>query len=153
MNGGSAAGPRVVADRVSKTIGVVTLLAPTSVTAEPGRALVVRGRNGIGKTTLLKIVAGTLAATTGTVTIDGRPSDERDKTIRRRVAALLGAPAAYRDLTLRDHLTLIDATWAATPTRARSGWATRSACSASATSPNASHTNSPPARDSSSGSP
>lgn len=111
MNGGSAAGPRVVADRVSKTIGVVTLLAPTSVTAEPGRALVVRGRNGIGKTTLLKIVAGTLAATTGTVTIDGRPSDERDKTIRRRVAALLGAPAAYRDLTLRDHLTLIDATW------------------------------------------
>lgn len=74
MNGGSAAGPRVVADRVSKTIGVVTLLAPTSVTAEPGRALVVRGRNGIGKTTLLKIVAGTLAATTGPATSATRPS-------------------------------------------------------------------------------
>ena len=104
-------GPRVLAEGVSKTIGVVPLLAPTSLDAPAGSALLIRGRNGIGKSTLLRILAGTLEPTTGSVQIDGIPADERDRTIRARVAALLGAPAAYRDLTLRDHLTLIDATW------------------------------------------
>ena len=31
--------------------------------------------------------------------------------MRETVAALIGAPTAYRDLTLLDHLVLIDATW------------------------------------------
>lgn len=99
------------AEGVSKVLGAVTLLAPTSVSAQAGSCLVIRGRNGIGKTTLLQILAGLLEPSTGTVVIGGRPADERDPAIRARVAALLGAPAAYRDLTLADHLTLIDATW------------------------------------------
>ena len=104
-------GPRVSADAVAKIIGPVTLLAATSLIAEPGSALLVRGRNGIGKTTLLQILAGLIAPSAGQVRIDDRVADERDATIRARVATLLGAPAAYRDLTLADHLTLIDATW------------------------------------------
>jgi len=106
-----AAGPRFEAVGVSKTIGPSTLLAPVDVVAEAGRCLVVRGHNGIGKTTLLRILAGTLAPTTGSATIDGRTADERDPAVRRAVAALIGAPTAYRDLTLADHLTLVDATW------------------------------------------
>ena len=104
-------GPRVVATGVSKVLGEVTLLAPTSLLVEPATCLVIRGRNGIGKTTLLKILAGLIEPTSGEVRIDDRPADERDQSLRRRVATLLGAPAAYRDLTLADHLTLIDATW------------------------------------------
>jgi ABC-type multidrug transport system ATPase subunit len=100
-----------VADGASKVLDVATLLAPTSLVAEPGSCVVVRGPNGAGKTTLLRLVAGLLAPSTGTVTIDGRPCDERNRTTRENVAALIGPPAAYRDLTLADHLTLIDATW------------------------------------------
>lgn len=110
-----AGAPRVRATEVSKAIGEVTLLAPVSLVAEPGTALVIRGRNGIGKTTLLQILAGLMEPTTGEVLIDDRRADERDKAIRARVATLLGAPAAYRDLTLADHLTLIDATWGRDP--------------------------------------
>jgi ABC-type multidrug transport system ATPase subunit len=47
----------------------------------------------------------------GTATVDGAEADERDPGVRRTVAALIGAPTAYRDLTLLDHLVLIDATW------------------------------------------
>ena len=110
-----ASGPRLTAVGVSKTIGPITLLAPTSVDVAPGTAVVLRGPNGAGKTTLLKILAGTLEPTTGTATLDGRTVDERDPATRANVAALIGVPTAYRDLTLADHLTLVDATWGRDP--------------------------------------
>jgi ABC-type multidrug transport system ATPase subunit len=92
-------------------LDVATLLSPTDLVAEPGSCGVVRGPNGAGKTTLLRLAAGLLAPTAGTVTIDGDPADERRRSTRENVAALIGPPAAYRDLTLADHLTLVDATW------------------------------------------
>ncbi|MEI2778842.1 MAG: ABC transporter ATP-binding protein [Tetrasphaera sp.] len=107
----TARGPVVSAEAVTKVIGEVTLLPPTSLRAESGQVLVVQGRNGIGKTTLLRILAGVLEPTSGSALIDGQAADERDRRQRGRVAALIGAPAAYRDLTLADHLTLVDATW------------------------------------------
>lgn len=110
-----AHGAAVVATDVSKRIDEATLLRPTSLVADPGSCVVLRGPNGSGKTTLLRILAGTLDPTTGTATIDGDPVDERQPATRGRVAALIGAPAAYRDLTLADHLTLIDATWGRDP--------------------------------------
>jgi len=108
-------GCRVQADGVSKVVDVTTLLPPISLVASAGSCVVVRGPNGAGKTTLLRIVAGLLAPTTGTVTVDGEPADERRRATRENVAALIGPPAAYRDLTLADHLTLVDATWGHDP--------------------------------------
>jgi ABC-2 type transport system ATP-binding protein len=107
----STSGVRVEVAKASKVIEPVTLLAPISLTAKPGRCIVLRGPNGAGKTTLLRLVAGLTAASSGKVTLDGEPADERNATTRQAVAALIGAPATYRDLTLADHLTLIDATW------------------------------------------
>ena len=98
-------------DGVSKVVGPATLLAPVSVEAASGTCLVLRGPNGSGKTTLLRILMGALPPTTGTATIGDATADERDPAVRAAVAALVGAPATYRDLTLRDHLVLLDATW------------------------------------------
>ena len=111
----TATGCRVVADGVSKVVDVTTLLFPIDLVADPGSCVVVRGANGSGKTTLLRLVAGLLAPTTGTVTVDGEPVDERRRSTRTNVAALIGPPAAYRDLTLADHLTRLDATWGRDP--------------------------------------
>lgn len=113
----SAGGGRVglVASDVSKAIDGVHLLAPVSLAAVPGSATILRGPNGAGKTTLLRLLAGRTDPSTGTVTLDGEPVDERRPVTREAVASLLGPPAAYPDLTLRDHLTLVDATWGRDP--------------------------------------
>lgn len=105
----------VRADSVGKTIDTTTLLLPTTVSARPGQCVVLRGPNGSGKTTLLRIIGGLLAPTVGTATIGGVASDERDPSIRAAVAALIGTPTTYRDLTLVDHLVLVDSTWGGDP--------------------------------------
>lgn len=103
---------QLLADGVSKRIDATYLLAPCDVDAQPGCCLVLRGPNGSGKSTLLRLLAGRLTPSSGTITLDGAPVDERQPAIRRAVASLIGQPAAYRELTVRDHLVLIDSTWA-----------------------------------------
>lgn len=104
-------GLTLLARGVTKRIGETTLLAPVDIEAGPGRCVVLRGPNGSGKTTLLRVLAGAMDPSEGVVELDGRPVDERSAHTREHVAALLGTSATYRDLTLVDHLVLIDSTW------------------------------------------
>jgi ABC-2 type transport system ATP-binding protein len=79
---------------VGKRIDEAVLLLPTDVELAAAECVVLRGPNGSGKATL-----------------DGSVVDERNDLTRTAIAALIGAPATYRDLTLIDHLVLIDSTW------------------------------------------
>lgn len=101
----------LTATGVAKEIDGNVLLRPIDVAVSSGQCVVLRGENGSGKTTLLRILAGTLDPSSGTASLDGQSLDERDPATRARVAALIGSPTAYRDLTLIDHLVLIDSTW------------------------------------------
>ncbi|MBX9587783.1 MAG: ABC transporter ATP-binding protein [Hyphomonadaceae bacterium] len=47
------------------------ILQGLSLSAAPGEVIGIFGRNGVGKTTLLKTIAGWLQPTSGTITIDG----------------------------------------------------------------------------------
>lgn len=104
-------GLRVEARGLGKSIDGITLLTPIDLIEEAGECVVLRGPNGSGKTTLLSIVAGRMDPTVGVVRVGDAVADERDPAQRARVAAMIGPPALYRDLTLVDHFTLIDATW------------------------------------------
>lgn len=114
-SGRSAPPPLIRLDDVGVTAAGSTLLAPTSLHIEPGRIVALRGENGSGKTTLLRTLAGTIRPTTGTVTVGGRPVEERDPGFRRRVAALIGLPPLAPDLTAVDHIALVSSTWERDP--------------------------------------
>lgn len=100
---------------VSMTIAGSALLSPVSTSVRTGECLAITGANGSGKTTLLRIGAGLMRPTTGTVTLDGRPADERVAAQRKDVAALIGSPAIYPDMTLVEHLELTCASWRVAP--------------------------------------
>lgn len=61
----------LVADCVSKSFGERRVLSSATLRAVPGEVRVLFGRNGIGKSTLLKIAAGWIAPDSGYVHFDG----------------------------------------------------------------------------------
>lgn len=112
--------PRAVTfDDVGVLIDDQVLLLEASGGAGHGEVLAVTGANGAGKTTLLRVIAGLQRPTTGTVLVEGRRPDDRDRIFRRALAALIGPPQTARDLTVREHLQFIAATWGATAEAAR----------------------------------
>jgi len=57
-------------DNLSCTRGGLPVVSGVCFALAPGKALILRGPNGIGKTTLLRTVAGLQPATQGTITAD-----------------------------------------------------------------------------------
>ncbi|AMM18999.1 hypothetical protein AX769_01140 [Frondihabitans sp. PAMC 28766] len=81
---------------MSKTVGTVEILRPTSFEVRGGSATALVGPNGSGKTTLLRMVLGRDDPTTGTVWL----SDEA-RASEPGIASLTDAAPLYRDLTVR----------------------------------------------------
>jgi len=59
-------------DDIHVSYGRVKVLFGASITANPGEILCLLGRNGAGKTTILKSIMGLLPISTGTVKLDGK---------------------------------------------------------------------------------
>lgn len=58
---------------VNQYYGGSHILRDVSLQAKPGEVTVVLGRNGVGKTTLLKALMGLVPVKTGTIAFEGRP--------------------------------------------------------------------------------
>jgi ABC-2 type transport system ATP-binding protein len=83
------------AEALSKTYGERRALQDVSFSAASGELLAIIGPNGAGKTTLLQILAGALAPTHGSVSLD-----------RRDVGWVPQQPAVYSKLSVRENLRL-----------------------------------------------
>jgi ABC-2 type transport system ATP-binding protein len=85
-------GPQVVVDHVTFTV-------------DRGEIVALLGPNGAGKTTTLRMLAGLIGATAGTVTIDGVPMNASNGSVlRRRIGFLTEAPGLWDRLTVRENL-------------------------------------------------
>lgn len=105
--------PLLTAERLRFSYHRRPVLQDVSLELYPGEAVAILGRNGSGKTTMLKCLVGLLAKESGQVCINGRPTDGRDVAdISREVAYLpqnpddlLFAETVLNELevTLRNH--------------------------------------------------
>ncbi|MCA0869788.1 ABC transporter ATP-binding protein [Seohaeicola saemankumensis] len=62
----------IVLNNVTKRVGAVTHIKPTTLTLRPGHFNVLLGETGAGKTSLIKMMAGLDPVAEGSVTIDGQ---------------------------------------------------------------------------------
>ena len=70
---------------LAKRYGEVLALRDLTVRVEAGGCLVLLGRNGAGKTTALRCMAGVLMPTSGTVEVDGVDASDDPAGVRARV--------------------------------------------------------------------
>jgi ABC-2 type transport system ATP-binding protein len=99
------AAARLHADRLTRTFGPRVAVQDLSLDVNAGEIVSLLGPNGAGKTTTLRMLAGLLAPTTGSIAIDGKPVSARRTTeLRRSVGILTEAPGLWEGLTVRLNL-------------------------------------------------
>ena len=103
--------PRLAFDNLSGGYGSTTIVRDLSGCAATGEVLCVLGRNGVGKTTLMKLLTGYLPCAQGRVLLGDTPVTGLDPAARRR-AGISYCPQVrpvFDDLSVRDNLTLMRA--------------------------------------------
>jgi ABC-type multidrug transport system ATPase subunit len=89
---------------LAKSYGDVQALRDLTVRVDEGQCLVLLGRNGAGKTTALRCMAGVLTPSAGTVRVDGIDSAEDPAAVRGRVGLMPEVPGLYERMSARAYL-------------------------------------------------
>lgn len=105
----SDAPPRLEFKALVGGYGGLDVVRGVSGAVAPGQALCVVGRNGVGKSTLLKLLFGELPLREGAIALDGRPVEHLEPA-QRRALGLSYCPQerpVFDYLSVRDNLTLM----------------------------------------------
>lgn len=78
-----------------------------SFTLEKGKILGFLGPNGAGKSTTMNIITGYIAATTGSVTIDGYDIFKEPEKAKKSIGYLPEMPPLYPDMTIKEYLKFV----------------------------------------------
>jgi ABC-2 type transport system ATP-binding protein len=87
---------------ISKSIGKIEALHDISLRFESGKIYGLIGRNGSGKTMLLRMLAGLIKPTAGSVRYDGEtdpPFDSGKGASHRRIGITIETPMFYQSFT------------------------------------------------------
>ena len=102
---------------LAKRYGEVWALHELSVRVSAGSCLVLLGRNGAGKTTALRCMAGVLLPTEGRVQVDGIDVSEDPAAARARVGFMPEVPGLYERMSARAYLEYFGAVYSVEPGR------------------------------------
>ncbi|MCE5343595.1 MAG: ABC transporter ATP-binding protein [Eubacteriales bacterium] len=92
---------------LTKVYGNHIAVDHVSFTIDPGKIYGFLGPNGAGKTTTMNIITGCLAATEGTVTVDGHDIFEEPIQAKKIIGYLPEMPPLYMDMTVKDYLRFV----------------------------------------------
>ena len=91
---------------LTKRYGKHTAVDGLSFSIDKGKIYGFLGPNGAGKSTTMNIITGYLAATEGSVVIDGADILKEPEKAKKSVGYLPEMPPVYMDMTVREYLTL-----------------------------------------------
>jgi len=92
---------------LTRYYGSFTALEGVSFNIDKGEIIGLLGLNGAGKSTTLKILAGLITASDGTVKFDGVDITENPDSVRAQIGFLPEDPPLYRDMTVTAFLSYI----------------------------------------------
>ena len=90
--------------RLTRRYGPLVAVDELSFSVADGEVLGFLGPNGAGKTTTMRILTGSLGATSGSVTVAGHDVRTESKQARRQIGYLPESPPLYLGMTVRDYL-------------------------------------------------
>ena len=99
--------PLLVTEGATKSYGDLVALAPLDLTVSQGELVALIGHNGSGKSTFLRLAAGTLELTDGSIEIGGAAAGSSPA--RAATSFIPDDPVLYDDLSVREHLAYIAA--------------------------------------------
>jgi ABC-2 type transport system ATP-binding protein len=92
---------------LTRRFGAMTAVEDVGLSVARGEVYGFLGRNGAGKTTVIRMLLGLIRPTTGEVEVLGTPlgaGRRRHTAVWAKVGCLVEAPGLYPDLTVADHL-------------------------------------------------
>jgi ABC-type multidrug transport system ATPase subunit len=101
------ADPMLTAVGATKAYGDLVALTPIDLKVKRGELLALVGHNGSGKSTFLRLIAGTLDLTGGSIEVDGSPAGSSGA--RAATSYVPDDPVLYDDLSVREHLAYVAA--------------------------------------------
>ncbi|MEZ5087092.1 MAG: ABC transporter ATP-binding protein [Tessaracoccus sp.] len=94
-------------ENLKKAYGPVTIVEGFTLTVKAGEAVALTGRNGAGKSTVLRCLVGADRPDDGTVKVCGNRMNEANPQIRQDVATVIDDLDFFPDLAVVEHLDLL----------------------------------------------
>lgn len=94
----------IQADNLAKFYQRKPVLAGVDLTVHSGELVILQGANGVGKTTLIRILATLTRPTSGDFSIGGVSGLKEPELVRKQIGVMLHQPMVYGDLTAMENL-------------------------------------------------
>lgn len=90
--------------QVTKKYGKQTVVNKVNLHVKKGRVYGLLGRNGAGKTTIMKMILGLTSITSGNIDVFGQSIEGQEKKIYPHIGAIIETPGFYPNLTGTENL-------------------------------------------------
>lgn len=94
--------------KLTKIYGEQTAVNSVDLHVKSGRIYGLLGRNGAGKTTIMKMILGLTSITSGEVDVFGKNIKGREKRVYPRIGAIIETPGFYPNLTGTENLEIFE---------------------------------------------
>jgi len=112
--------PMMRVRNLTRRFGSFLAVDDVSFDVEPGAIYGFLGPNGSGKSTVIRMLCGLLAPTSGAATLDGIDVVRRPEAIKERIGYTSQKFSLYEDLTVRENIQFFGAVYGLSPSRIRS---------------------------------
>ena len=96
--------PSINVAALTKRFGAVTAIDNVTFAVRPGELFGLIGPDGAGKTTVLRILAGVMAADSGSVRVEGVDVVAHPEDVRERISYMPQRFGLYEDLTVDENI-------------------------------------------------